>query len=91
VDPNITNAYFQKVIDGMSAEVSFASDDIYITRLMEVAEIQGSTDGELYAQYVRRSLSVADVNVLENMVERVLSFQQDSEVPFEIKHKTPGD
>ncbi|KAJ7128916.1 armadillo-type protein [Mycena crocata] len=91
IDLNIVNAYYSQSLQTLPDDLNLNGISEYITRLLEVIEIQADEDGELYAGQLRELFAGLETRspryaqlVVENAVEMVLLHLRHATSTFQI-------
>jgi hypothetical protein len=89
IDSNIVASYYAHSLQTIPSGLNIRDKNEYVTRLLEVLEIQAGEDGELYARLVKDLFGKSDAAllgedpfVLENAVEMVLLHIRNGEYSF---------
>ncbi|EGN99989.1 hypothetical protein SERLA73DRAFT_167845 [Serpula lacrymans var. lacrymans S7.3] len=81
IDPAIVGSFYSQLLQRMPSALSIRDRDEYVSRLLEIGEIQCGGDGELYAVQLRELLADVDTKaeslpegqpIIESAVERIL-------------------
>jgi len=91
IDSNIVASYYAHSLQTIPSGLNIRDKNEYVTRLLEVLEIQAGEDGELYARLVKDLFGKSDAAllgedpfVLENAVEMVLLHIRNAGTSFRI-------
>ncbi|KAG2150452.1 armadillo-type protein [Suillus clintonianus] len=89
VDPSLVGAYSTQLLQNFPIGSTLSDKNEYVSRLLDVGELQHGNDGEQYASYLKDLFAVAegdtqgrteDMSVLEVGVEMVLTHIRDFDI-----------
>ncbi|KAH7926514.1 ARM repeat-containing protein [Leucogyrophana mollusca] len=93
VDPSIIGSYYSQMLQNIPPAMSARDKNEYVSRLLEIGEMQSEDDCEVYATHLKDLFATVegesqgrpeDMPVLENSIERILVCIRELEISSRI-------
>jgi AP-4 complex subunit epsilon-1 len=93
VDPSLVEAYSTQLLHNLPTGLTLSDKGEYVSRLLDIGELQHGNDGEQYASYLKDLFAIAegdtqgrteDMSVLEVGVEMILTYIREYDITSRI-------